>query len=263
MSRGAALAAILTLALALALAQAAAAAEPRAEDRHRLPDLTVHDFAAKYLMQTADLADLHVYAEANRALIASTDRRPRVVLLGDSITFHWQPQDRPAAPELNVVNRGIVGQNTDQMLMRFEDDVVALAPVAVVIAGGANDARVFDGPPAAQREKVVGRIARNVRAMADIAAANRIAVVIAAVTPCRGCAALGRDPATIVAVNAWLKAFAAARKYAYVDYYSALADADGQLAAPLSKDGLHTTSEGYRRMWTQLAPALPPFAVSH
>jgi lysophospholipase L1-like esterase len=254
------LAALAALA-ALAFAHAAPAAEPRAEDRHGLPDLSVHDFAAKYLMQTADLADLHVYAEANRALIASADKRPRVVLLGDSITFHWQPQDRPAPASLNVVNRGIVGQNTDQMLMRFEDDVVALSPVAVVIAGGANDARVFEGPPAAQREAVVARIARNVRAMADIAQANRIKVVIAAVTPCRGCAVLGRDPATLLAVNARLKAFAAERGYSFVDYYSALADADGQLAAPLSKDGLHTTPDGYRRMWARLAPVLAPFAT--
>jgi lysophospholipase L1-like esterase len=247
---------------ALTLAQAAAAAEPRAEDRHGLPDLTVHDFGAKYLMQTADLADLHVYAEANRALVASADKRPRVVLMGDSITFHWQAADRPAPPGLNVINRGIVGQNTDQMLMRFEDDVVALSPVAVVIAGGANDARVFEGPPAAQRAAVVARIGRNVRAMADIAEANHIKVVIAAVTPCRGCAVLSRDPATLTAVNAWLKAFAAERGYGFVDYYAALADADGELAAPLSKDGLHTTSEGYRRMWARLAPALAPFAVA-
>lgn len=258
MRRWAALAAL----AALVVAQGAAAAEPRAEDRHGLPDLTVHDFAAKYLMQTGDLADLHVYAEANRALIASSDKRPRVVLLGDSITFHWRPEDRPAPPGLNVVNRGIVGQNTDQMLMRFEDDVVALGPVAVVIAGGANDARVFEGPPVAQREAVVARIARNVRAMADIAAANRIKVIVAAVTPCRGCAVLGRDPATILAVNAWLRRFAAERGYPFVDDYAALADPDGQLAAPLSKDGLHTTPEGYRRMWAKLAPVLAPFAPS-
>jgi lysophospholipase L1-like esterase len=251
----------LALLAALALAHTASAAEPRAEDRHGLPDLSVHDFAAKYLMQTGDLADLHVYADADRALVASADKRPRVVLLGDSITFHWQPQDRPAPASLNVVNRGIVGQNTDQMLMRFEDDVVALSPVAVVIAGGANDARVFEGPPAAQREAVVARIARNVRAMADIASANRIKVVIAAVTPCRGCAVLGRDPATLVAVNARLRAFAAERDFPFVDYYSALADADGQLAAPLSKDGLHTTPDGYRRMWARLAPVLAPFAT--
>jgi lysophospholipase L1-like esterase len=253
------LAALAALAM-LALAQAASAAEPRAEDRHGLPDLTVHDFAAKYLMQTADLADLHVYAAANRALIASSDKRPRVVLMGDSITFHWQPQDRPAPASLDVVDRGIVGQNTDQMLMRFEDDVVALSPVAVVIAGGANDALVFEGPPAALRQAVVARIARNVRAMADIAAANRIKVVIAAVTPCRGCAALGRDPQTLIAANAWLRGFAAERGYPFVDYWAALADADGQLAEPLSKDGLHTTSEGYRRMWAKLGPVLAAFA---
>jgi lysophospholipase L1-like esterase len=244
----------------LLLASAAAAAEPRAEDRHGLPDLTVHDFAAKYLMQTGDLADLHVYADANRKLVESGDKRPRVVLIGDSITFHWEEADRPAPAGLNVVNRGVVGQNTDQMLMRFEADVVALSPAAVVLAGGTNDARVYVGPPAEARNAVVARIARNYRAMADIADANHIKVVIAAITPCRACAVTSRDPATIVAANAWLRQFAAQRGYAFVDYYAALADAGGQLAAPLSKDGLHTTEEGYHRMWALLAPIISRFA---
>jgi lysophospholipase L1-like esterase len=255
--RGAAVLAGALLALA---AQGAGAAEPRAEDRHGLPDLTVHDFAAKYLMQTADLADLHVYAAQNRELIASGDRRPRIVLLGDSLTQHWEVQDRPAPVGLNVINRGIAGQNTDQMLMRFEDDVVALSPAVVVIAGGTNDTRIFSGEPAAAREAVVARIARNVRAMADIAAANHIRVAIAAITPCRDCAANNRDPATLVAANAWLRRFAAERGYPFVDYYAALADAQDELPASLTRDGLHVTAEAYRLMWSRLEPVLAGLA---
>lgn len=246
--------------LGVVLVGGAAAAEPRADERRPLPDLTVRAFAAKVLMQTADLADLRVYRAANQDLLASADARPRIVLLGDSITYHWAPADRPAPAGLNLVNRGIAGQNTDQMLMRFEDDVVSLKPAAVVIAGGANDARVYEGAPAAQRDAVVARIARNVRAMADIADANRIGVAVAAVTPCRACAALGRDPATLLAANAWLKAFAASRGYPFLDYHTALADASGQLAAPLTGDGLHPNRDGYRRMWAVLGPALARLA---
>lgn len=247
-------------AAAFLLASPALAAKPTAEDRHGLPDLTVHDFAAKYLMQTGDLADLHVYAEADRALLQSGDHRPRVVLLGDSITYHWRAEDRPAPPAVNIVNRGVVGQNTDQMLMRFEDDVVALAPFAVVIAGGSNDARIYVGAPQAQRSDVVARIARNYRAMADIADANRIKVVIAAITPCRDCAEVNRDPATLRAANAWLRAFARQRGYPFVDYDPVLADPGGELSRDLSKDDLHTTDEGYRRMWTQLGPIIARLA---
>jgi lysophospholipase L1-like esterase len=241
--------------LALALFATPAAAQ-RAEDRHGLPELTVKDLAAKYLMQQADLADLKFYRDQNRVVIASKDPRPRIVLMGDSITFHWEAEERPAPAALNLLNRGIAGQNSDQMLMRFEDDVVALKPAAVVIAAGANDARVYVGAPADAREQVVARIARNVSAMADIAEGRRIKVVIAAITPCRGCAALGRDPGTIVAANTWLRQFASERGYPFVDYHAAIVGPDGQLPAQLTRDGLHPLPPGYALMWKKLAPAL-------
>ncbi|MBF0863413.1 MAG: GDSL-type esterase/lipase family protein [Gluconobacter potus] len=244
--------------LVLLMAQHPATAAPVAEDRHGLPQLSVHDFAAKYLMQQADLADLHVYEQANAALKSGTDRRPRIVMIGDSITFHWKPDERPFPQTVNVLNRGVPGQNTDQMLLRFEDDVVALDPVAVVIAGGANDARVYAGPPEAARSAVLARITRNVTAMADIAQSHHIRVIIAAITPCKSCAALDRDPETIKAANAWLRSFAASRHDAYADYFSALANAEGTLPADLTLDGLHLTPSGYARMWPQLRQAVKP-----
>jgi acyl-CoA thioesterase I len=207
-------------------------------------------------MQQGDLQDLRVYRAENAAVLAANDPRPRVVLIGDSVTFHWEAKDRPAPASLNVLNRGIVGQNSDQMLLRFEDDVVALNPAAVVISAGANDARVFVGPPAAARDTVIARIMRNVTAMSDIAASRKIAVVIAAITPCQNCDAVGRDPATLVAANDRLHQFATARGYAFVDYYGALAGSDEQLAIVLKKDGLHPTVDGYARMWAKLAPIL-------
>jgi lysophospholipase L1-like esterase len=232
------------------------AAAPKAEDRHGLPDLTVHDFAAKYLMQQADLADLHVYRADNAAVETSADPRLRIILMGDSITFHWQPEDRPAPADWQVIDRGVVGQNTDQMVLRFEDDVIALKPAAVVLSGGSNDARVYVGAPADARDEVVARIARNVTAMADMADANHVKVVIAAITPCHDCAALNRDPATLVAANDWLKRFAAARHYPFADYYAVLADANGELPADKTADGLHPTKAGYALMWPRLSAAI-------
>jgi lysophospholipase L1-like esterase len=176
--------------------------------------------------------------------------------MGDSITFHWQPEDRPAPSEWQVIDRGVVGQNTDQMVLRFEDDVVALTPAAVVLGGGSNDARVYVGAPADARDAVVARIARNVTAMADMADAHHIRVVIAAITPCHDCAALNRDTATLVAANAWLQHFAAARRYPFADYYAALADANGELPANETTDGLHPTKAGYALMWPKLLAAL-------
>jgi len=251
-----------TITLALAsLAVPAAAQQQPAESSGQVPDLTVRDFAAKYLMQQGDLANLKFYRDQDAAVIASADPRPRVVLMGDSITYHWEAELRPAPQGLNVINRGIAGQNTDQMLLRFENDVVALHPRAVVILAGTNDARVYVGAPADARAAVVARITRNIRAMADIADGQRVKVVIAAIPPCRNCAALQRDPATIVAVNDQLRQFAAERGYPFVDYYAALAGPDGQLPAAMTRDGLHPLPAGYALMWQRLDSALASLAL--
>jgi lysophospholipase L1-like esterase len=231
--------------------------EPPPREIKAVGELKLHDFAAKWMMQQDDLPEVGHYAAANAGLSPPSPSRPRVVLMGDSITYHWTAEDLPTPPWMEVVNRGVVGQNTSQMLLRFEDDVVALKPAAVVILGGANDLRVYVGDPAAAEAGVLARIERNVAAMADIANANGVKVVICAITPFgadhRG---LQRDPATLRAANAWLKTFAASRHYPFADYYGVLADASGDMPASLSKDGLHPTAEGHRRMWPQLQAAL-------
>jgi lysophospholipase L1-like esterase len=243
------LAAFLALLAVPALAQTAEAP--------RFGDLKLHDFAAKWMVQQDDLAELNRYRDANRTLIASTDARPRVVLMGDSIFFHWTAGKLPAPASLNVINRGIPGQNTTQMLLRFEDDVVALNPAAVVIFGGTNDLRAYVGDPAAMAPAAIERVARNVTAMADIAQGRHIKVVVCAVSPIgTDLAKLGRDPATIVKLNRWLKDFAGARGYGFVDYTSVLADKDGHLPLDLSDDGLHPNDEAYRRMSPLLEAAL-------
>jgi len=208
---------------------------------------------ARWLMQQGDIAELQVYAEANRALMGAADERPRIILLGDSITYHWPEETLPALPGALVVNRGIPGQNTTQMLLRFEDDVVALRPAAVVILAGTNDLRSLDPQPA-PGDALVQQIARNITAMADIADARRIRVILCAIPPVGPEQAAGqRDPATIVAANAWLRSFAAARGYSLLDYHGALVGEDGLIEAPYTSDGLHLSPSGYRRLKALLA----------
>ena len=125
----------------------------------QIGEMKLHDFAAKWMVQQDDFADIGAWREANRILLASADHRPRIVLMGDSITYHWQAKDLPAPAGLNLLNRGVAGQNTTQMLLRFEDDVIALKPAAVVILGGTNDLRAYVGDPAGQADGMIERSA--------------------------------------------------------------------------------------------------------
>lgn len=224
-----------------------------------LGDMKLRDFAVKWMMQQDDLAEVGRYAQANRDLMAGTDTRPRLVLMGDSITFHWRADGLPSISGLNLVNRGIPGQNTSQMLLRFEDDVIALNPVAVMIFGGVNDARIHVGDPAAPvaATGVLDRVRRNITAMADIARGRGVKVVLCTLPPfAQGHPELGRDPATIVRVNDWIRAFAAERGYPVADFHAILAGADGFLPDELTVDGLHPTSNAYRRMAAPLEAAV-------
>lgn len=212
--------------------------------------------AARWLILEGDIAGLAVHAEANRALIASGDRRPRVVMLGDSITFHWPAESAPALAGVRIVNRGIPGQTTAQMLLRFEDDVVALEPATVVILAGTNDLRNLNRPPRSL-DATVRQIARNVTAMADIADARRIRVLLCAIPPVDADQARSeRDPSTIIAANQWLRRFAAARGYPFVDYYKAMVGADGLVRPEYTSDGLHLTPAAYETLEGLLQQAL-------
>lgn len=237
---------------ACARAEAPAPPEPRS-----LGAMTVRDFAAKWMVQQDDLAGVGRYAAADAALGPPAPGRARVVLMGDSLTFHWIAAELPAPPGLEIVNRGVPGQNSTQMLLRFETDVVALRPAAVVILAGTNDLRVYEGDAAAAGPAILDRLERNVTAMADIADARRIKVVVCAIPPIGSDhAALSRDPATLRAADAWLGAFAARRGYPFADYYAALADPAGDLPPSLSPDGLHPDAAGHRLMWPRLRAAL-------
>lgn len=215
-------------------------------------DYTLRDFAAKWLMQQCDLAEVSVYREANRALLDSGDRRQRLVVIGDSITEFWTDLAELQTESVAVINRGIRGQNSSQLLLRFEDDAIALQPAGIVLLCGTNDLRSYVGDAASVAESAKQRIVRNVTGMADIAQARRIALCLAALPPVNPAHPVHRDPSAIVAINGWLADFAAARGLDFIDYHRVLVNAAGHLDAAFSEDGLHPNATGYARMRPEL-----------
>ena len=197
-----------------------------------------------------DWPNLARYAEANAKLSMPARSDERVVFLGDSITDSWKLDEY--FPDRNFINRGISGQTTPQMLIRFRPDVIALRPRAVVILAGTNDIAGNTGP------MTLEMIQGNVRSMAELAVANDIKVVLASVLPIsdynkdnKGLAIVrstARPPERIIALNTWLKAFAEGHGFVYLDYYSATVDKNGYLLASIANDGLHPNAEGYRIM---------------
>jgi len=209
--------------------------------------------AARNDARLSDWANLARYREANRALAAPGPGEARVVFMGDSITDAW-PQPRFGAffPGKPYVGRGISGQTTPQMLLRFRPDVIALRPKAVVILAGTNDIAGNTGPMT--DEQIEGNLA----SMAELAKANGIRVVFSSILPVSeyhvrpGDTAppqtTRRPMARITAINAWMKEYAAANGHVYLDYFPAMTDAKGLLRAELSEDDLHPNAAGYAIM---------------
>ncbi|MDZ7637081.1 MAG: GDSL-type esterase/lipase family protein [Bryobacterales bacterium] len=184
------------------------------------------------------------YREANAKLSAPNAKVPRVVFLGDSITDGWRLDEY--FPGYDFVNRGISGQITGQMLGRFQHDVIALRPSALVILAGTND--IGRGVPSEVIES-------NLESIFDLADKYRIKVVVGTVMPVsdyakdRGTRYIQterRSPSRIAALNIWLKQEASRRRYKLVDYHAAMADNTGALRKEFSDDGLHPNAAGYR-----------------
>ena len=200
-------------------------------------------------MQTklSDWPQLGRYAGENAALAPPAKGEKRVVFYGDSITDAWGRRDGTGDffPGRPYVNRGISGQTTAQMVVRFEQDVVHLKPAAVVILAGTNDIAGNTGPMTTEMTQ------DNFEAMVAIAKQNGIKVVITSITP--AAAFPWRTSVTGVADsvradNAMLKALCAREGLVYVDYYSALANAQGGFDADLSFDGVHPREKAYAVM---------------
>src|SRR6202167_5050568 len=202
--------------------------------------------ASRISIYADDFGQLARYREANAALAPPTAGERRVVFLGDSITDYWKlPDYFPGKP---YINRGIDGQTTPEMLVRFRQDVIALHPKVVVMLAGTNDIAGVTGPTSNED------VEANYASMAELARAHRIRMVFASVLPVHNYThdaeesfAL-RPSDRILALNKWLKDYCAKNRLVYLDYFSALADEQGMLKRDLADDGLHPTDAGYKIM---------------
>ena len=192
-----------------------------------------------------DFGWLGKFKEADAALAPPAKGENRVVFLGDSITEGWH-FDGPLGSFQGkpYINRGISGQTTPQMLVRFRQDVIALQPKVVVILAGTNDIAGNTGP------ETLEQIEDNLASMADLASANHIRVVLCSILPAFDYWwKRGLTPAPkILALNAWMKALAAEKGYVYVDFHTAMKDQRDGLPETLSRDGVHPLPAGYAVM---------------
>ena len=191
-----------------------------------------------------DWAGLRRYRAANAALTAPAPGENRVVFYGNSITDGWARHFPIMFPGKPYIGRGISGQTTPQMLVRFRQDVVALQPRAVVILAGTNDIAGNTGP------STLEMIEDNFMSMVQIAKAHHIRVVLSSVLPVYDYPwKPGLLPAPkIIALNAWMKKYANEVGETYLDYHSVMKDARDGLPPNLANDGVHPTDAGYRIM---------------
>jgi acyl-CoA thioesterase I len=185
------------------------------------------------------------FKEADVALGPPAAGENRVVFMGDSITQGWQIEDAQGYfPGKPYINRGISGQTTPQMVLRFRQDVIDLKPKVVVILAGINDIAGNTGP------ETLEEIEGNLTSMAELAAANNIRVVLCSVMPAFDFPwRPGLTPAPkVLALNVWIKSYAQEKGYVYVDYHTAMKDERDGLPAALSHDGVHPLPAGYAVM---------------
>lgn len=191
-----------------------------------------------------DWADLARYRAANDSIGAPKDGERRVVFMGNSITQAWAPLFAEQFPGKPYIGRGISGQTSPQMLVRFRQDVIALRPAVVVILAGTNDIAGNTG------QSSVEMIADNIRSMNEIARSNGIAVVLASVLPVEDYPwKRGLAPAdTIMRLNRWIRAYADSTNAVYLDFHTPMSDDRHGLRAELTRDGVHPNVAGYRVM---------------
>jgi acyl-CoA thioesterase-1 len=189
-----------------------------------------------------DFGDLEHFHDADAKLGPPAPGEKRVVFMGDSITEGWHlDQSFPGKP---YINRGISGQTTPQMLLRFRQDVIDLKPRVVIILGGTNDVAQNTGPMTPEETE------DNLVSMMQLARANGIQPVLCSILPSvEFWWHRGMEPALkIAAINEWLKNYATQHHIVYVDYYDAMKDAQGGLPPNLSRDGVHPGPAGHAIM---------------
>jgi lysophospholipase L1-like esterase len=205
-----------------------------------------HYRASRIKVYMNDFGELARYRDANHALPPPGGGEERVVFFGDSITDGWKIEE--SFPGKPYVNRGIGGQTTSQMLVRFRQDVVSLQPKVVVILAGTNDIAGNSGPIADQD------IEANYSDIAELAKANNIRVIFSSVLPVNDYTERAKEffaqrpTERILSLNRWLKDYCDTNRLIYLDYYGAVVDEKGMLKRELADDGLHPNKAGYAVM---------------
>jgi lysophospholipase L1-like esterase len=195
-------------------------------------------------LNAQDWPNLGRFSKENAALAAPAKGENRVVFMGNSITQGWI-ENRPEFFTNNpFVNRGISGQTTPQMLIRFRQDVIVLQPKVVVILAGTNDIAGNTGP------STLEMIEGNLASMAELANANNIRVVLSSVLPVLDYPwKKGLEPAEkIVTLNAWMKAYCEKKGFIYLDYFTPMANEQHGMKVELTRDGVHANVAGYKVM---------------
>jgi lysophospholipase L1-like esterase len=202
--------------------------------------------ASRIAIYTDDFGELKRYRDVNAALAPPAANENLVVFLGDSITDYWKLADYfPGKP---YIDRGIDGQTTPQMLVRFRQDVMDLHPKVLVVLAGTNDVAGVTGP--ARNEDIEA----NYASMAELARLHRVRVVFGSLLPVNNYTDDAKESFAlrprerILALNTWLKNYCAKNGFVYLDYFSAVADDKGMLKRDLSDEGLHPNAAGYRIM---------------
>lgn len=205
------------------------------------------DMAKEIATMQAKLADwpqLEHYRAANAALPLIVAGEQRVVFIGASVAEYWGKRGGAFFPGKPYINRGISGQTSAQMVVRFRQDVINLHPAAVVVLEGTNDVAGNTGPMTPEMSE------DNWRSMAELAKANGIRVIFTSITPSTDFPwHRGLHPAEkIRALNVWLKKYCASHSLTYVDFYPVLANAEGGMKAEFTVDGVHPNAKGYEVM---------------
>src|SRR5579871_4739159 len=201
---------------------------------------------SRIAIYTDDFGQLARYRDADAALSPPAASENRVVFLGDSITDYWRLADYFAGKP--YINRGIDGQSTPQMLVRFRQDVILLHPKVLVVLAGTNDIAGVTGRTRNED------LEANYASMAELARLHHIRVVFASLLPVNNYSEDAKESFAlrprqrIVALNSWLKDYCARNGLVYLDYFSAMVDAKGMLRKELSDEGLHPNAAGYKIM---------------
>jgi lysophospholipase L1-like esterase len=199
-----------------------------------------------------DWANLQAYRQKNEAIKSLDTVHHRVVFMGDSITEFWDEAQQKLFSNKAYVNRGISGQTTPQMLLRFRQDVIALQPEAVVILAGTNDIAGNSGPVTKEM------ITDNIASMTELAHANNIKVVLGAVLPAASYpwAPEIQPIPRIAELNRWLRHHAEEHGFTFIDFYNPMVNAQGALKPEFTADGVHPNAAGYELMTSLVRASL-------